>query len=205
MTKFCGITDRRHVEILHWILIEHDLNEIEDVLQRRGIPNEVPEFDNMPHDPVSGEALVFLGLNAKPLDVDGKDTTQRHFHGRREQANIQQESGDAVRSFIDKFNLASFFQNKISKSWQGEAKNMLSHVCRLENMDPFLLLPQRQDIWSQRVRKAGGFPDDVVGVVFDENITSDKKYFPSRSTQSFPARCMTCSLIARTCNRFLSF
>lgn len=190
MARFCGINDQSHVAILHWMLIEQDLNEIEDILQRRGVPNEIPEFDNLPHDPSSGDVLVFLGVNVKPLDIDGRDTAQRRFQGRRESFNHHQPSSsdDAVRSFIHKFNLANSFQNKIAQPWQeGEVRNMLSHICRLENMDPFLLLPQRNNLWTQRVRKVGGHVDDVVGVVFDENITSKRKIHPLRSTQTFPA------------------
>jgi hypothetical protein len=83
-----GISDPLHVAILHFILIEHDCNEIKNVLQRHGIPNDLPEFDNMPHDPISGEALVFSGLNAKPLDLDGKDTTQRYLFWGSKGANV---------------------------------------------------------------------------------------------------------------------
>ena len=38
---------------------------------------------------------------------------------------------------------------------------MLSHICQLENIDLFLLLPQKNDLWTERVRKAGGYPDEV--------------------------------------------
>jgi hypothetical protein len=50
---------------------------------------------------------------------------------------------------------------------------MLSHICRLENMDPFLLLPQRESLWERQVRKAGGYPDDYIGVIFNEKPTTD--------------------------------
>lgn len=193
MTKFCGITDRSYVAILHRILIEHDLNEIEDVLQRRGVPNDLPEFDNMPHDVASGEALRFSSLDAKPWEENDKDTTQRLYTGRRKKHrprafNGGQESTRAVKSFVDKFNLANCFQSKLTQPWQeAEPRNMLSHICRLENMDPFLLLPQETGIWHQRVRKAGGYPDDHVGILFDQNSISKRKPYPSRSAQTFPA------------------
>lgn len=188
MTKLCGITDRSYVAILHWILIERDLNEIEEVLQRRGVPNSLPEFDRLPHDMQSGEALVFSGLDA--LNLDDEDTTQRRYMGRssRRQERNGHESTDVVKSFIDKFNLASSFQKKLTQSWQeAEAQNMLSHICRLENMDPFMLLPQNHDPWTQRLKKAGGFPDDWTGVLFNERPEPRKKQYSSRSARTFPA------------------
>jgi hypothetical protein len=185
ITKLCGITEPFHIAILHWILVEHDLKEIEDVLQRRGIPDDLPEFDNMTRNAADGENVIFSGLDAENLE-------QRRYHGRKPKHQPKpsdaRESVDAVQSFINKFNLANSFQSKITQSWQdAEAKNMLSHICRLENMDPFILLPQRNDCWTQRIRKAGGYPDDHVGVVFDEKVASDKKDHLSRSAQIFPA------------------
>lgn len=54
-------------------------------------------------------------------------------------------------------------------------------------MDPFSLLPQRIDPWTQRVRQAGGFLDQTVGIVFNEKSTAYGFERHTRSAQVFPA------------------
>jgi hypothetical protein len=64
---------------------------------------------------------------------------------------------------------------------------MLSHVCRLEDMDPFLLLPLTQPhLFDEKVRQAGGFPDQKMIFMYDQQISEPRKSIP-RSIQSFPA------------------
>jgi hypothetical protein len=175
MTKFCGITDPAHVAILHWILAEDDLEEIERVLERRGLPNDVPEFDELSQDG-SGVRLSFSGLKAKVLGGESENTSSRRYKGRKKANHAstdKSESADAVQDFVKKFDLTSFFGKKITQPWQhAEAKNMLSHICRLENMDLFMLLPQRDNPWTRQARKAGGYPDDHVRVIFDRKPTT---------------------------------
>jgi hypothetical protein len=230
VAKFCEITDPSHVAILHWILAEDDLKEIEDVLQRRGIPNDLPEFDKLTQDVTEDQSvrLSFSGLNARSLDLESEYSLQRPYKGpekdsqgvllviqesekslqrryegsekgsqavlpdKQESENSlqrpykgpkkdsqevlpdKQESVDAIQSFVNKFNFASSFGKEITRSWQDvEPKTMLSHICRLENMDPFMLLPQRESIWERERRKAGGYPDDYFGVIFNEKPTTD--------------------------------
>jgi len=182
LTEFCGIKNPSHMAIVHWILMQKDLKEIDDVLQRRGIADDIPEF----RMPVAGEDIVFSGLD----ETDDSDIKSRSYVGRKEKLKPSggEESVDAVQSFIDRFNLATTFKNKINQAWKdGESTNMLSHICRLENMDPFLLLPQKNDHWVERVQKAGGHPDDYIGLAFDEETSSFKKEHLLRSTQVFPA------------------
>jgi hypothetical protein len=189
MTKFCGITDPAHVAILHWILAEDDLKDIERVLERRGIPNDVPEFDELPQDG-NGIRLSFSGLKAKVLGGESENTSSRRYKSRKKAnraSTEKSESADAVQDFVKKFDLTNAFGKKITQSWRhAEAKNMLSHICRLENMDPFMLLPQRDNPWTRQVRKAGGYPDDYVGVFFDGKPTT-RGVQHTKGSQTFPA------------------
>ena len=175
VTKFCEITDTSHVAILHWILAQDDLKEIEDIVQRRGIPNDLPEFDKFTKDGTEDQSLrlSFSGLNAMSLDLESEDSLQRPYKGskkdsqavlphKQEPENSLQrpykgpkkdnqevlpdkpesvDANHAIQSFVNQFNFASSFGKEITRSWQDvEAKTMLSHICRLENMDPFVLL-----------------------------------------------------------------
>jgi hypothetical protein len=192
MTKFCGITDPSHVAILHWILAEDNLKEIERILERRGLPNDVPEFDELSQD-VTGDQglrLSFSGLKAKVLGGESENTSSRQYKGRKKANHASAyklESGDAVQDFVKKFDLTSSFRKKITQPWQhAEVKNMLSHICRLENMDPFMLLPQRDNPWTRQVMKAGGYPDDHVGVIFDGKPTTRGNQH-TKGSRTFPA------------------
>jgi hypothetical protein len=188
MTKFCGIINPSHIAILHWILAENNLQEIERVLQRRGISNDVPDFDRLSQDGTGGEKLSFSGLNAESLDADS-DVNGRRYRGRGNQGVLPDkwQSVDAIQSFVNRFDLASSFRKKITRPWQdAEAKNMLSHICRLENMDPFMLLPQRDHPWARQVRKVGGYPDDYIAVVFDGKSTTRTRQH-TKGSQTFPA------------------
>jgi hypothetical protein len=168
MTRFCGISDSAHITLLHWILTEPELKEIEDALQRRNIPNDIPEFD---------------GTSAS----GGK--SHREYHDVSEsRLGYEQESLNAMQSFVNRFNLASSFKNRIAQPWEEtEVENMLSYVCRLENVDPFWLLPQKDGAAAQRIRLAGGQPDGFVGVFFDRKPDSQYKYHLSRNLRTFPA------------------
>jgi len=48
ISNFCGLTDPNHIAMLQYILMSTSNEDIEDLLQRRGVPNVIPEFDQ--HD-----------------------------------------------------------------------------------------------------------------------------------------------------------
>jgi hypothetical protein len=195
LARFCSIVDPNHCTVLHWLLAENNLLEIEDIFQRRGISNELPTFDLIARAPPRSNIPTVLDTHIPsypPYDVTNKTDAQRKFHGRRNdlEAGSAGKGGtqDGVQALVDKFNLANSFQKTMTQPWQAtEAENLLSHVCRLEHMDPFSLLPQRTDPWSRRIRQAGGYPDQVVGIVFDEKPTAYDYEHHSRSAQVFPA------------------
>jgi hypothetical protein len=46
LANFAEIQDPKHFTLLLYLLMQEDLKGIEDILQRRGISNNVPEFDS---------------------------------------------------------------------------------------------------------------------------------------------------------------
>jgi hypothetical protein len=168
MTKFCGIVDSSHITLLDWILTESDISEIEDALQRRNVPDEVPEFDKEA-DPNNRSKRELFDVSQRRLDYE-------------------KSSLNAMQSFVDRFNLASSFKSRIAQPWEDtEVESMLSYVCRLENLDPFWLLPQKGGPAAQKIRQAGGQPDGFVGVFFDRKSDSHYKYHLKRNLKTFPA------------------
>lgn len=163
MTKFCGITDSAHITLLHWILREPDIGKIEDILQRRNIPNKFPELYT--------EHVHFQG----------------EYDSQTEESESEELIWDSVETFVNNFNLVRYSRNMIASPWQGsKCGRILSHVCNLENMDPFMLLPQNIDHWTRKARQAGAQFDDVVATSFTYRQDSHHKYDLLRS-QSFPA------------------
>lgn len=87
LAKFCCIIDAGHCTVLHWLLAENNLEEIEDIFQRRGISNELPAFDLISKAPSRHALETVLATHIPsylPFDVPSKADTQRKFHGRRE-------------------------------------------------------------------------------------------------------------------------
>jgi hypothetical protein len=46
LANFGEIKDSKHFTLLLYLLMQDDLKSIEDTFQRRGIPNDIPEFDS---------------------------------------------------------------------------------------------------------------------------------------------------------------
>jgi hypothetical protein len=192
LAKFCSIVDFKYCTVLHWLLAETNMEEIGDIFRRRGISNDLPAFDliakNPPRRTIETVLDTHIGSHL-PIEVTDEAHAQRKFHGRRDNGETQPgATKDGVQGLVDKFNIADSFQKTMTQPWQAtEAENLLSHVCRLENMDPFSLLPQRTDPWTRRIRQAGGYPDQLVGIVFDEKTTACDYERHTRSAQIFPA------------------
>jgi hypothetical protein len=175
MTKFCGITDPTHVMILHWMLNEYDLREIEDNLNRRGI-RSVPGFDGP-------------GMSQDELNTLLDSEARRQYHGRGSRfAVADPNSLDVVRSFIDRFNRTSQFRSQINRPWQEvEAERMLSHVCTIDNIDPISLLPQKRTSLSPKAWSPDGNLGEQSTIVFSETSALDYTNRLSRNSQVFPA------------------
>jgi hypothetical protein len=59
LANFGEIKDLKYLPILLYILMQDDLQSIEDTLQRRGIPNDIPEFNSINGKPPSISKINF--------------------------------------------------------------------------------------------------------------------------------------------------
>jgi hypothetical protein len=75
---------------------------------------------------------------------------------------------DAVSSFMARFSAVSQRDNTKARPWSKTNTDLvLSHLCRLENVDPYALLPQTNvSLWKERLRQAGAYPDDPTSISF---------------------------------------
>jgi len=195
MTKFCGIANPIHTAILHRILMVGDLKEIEDVMQRKGIPDDVPEFDTMLRNLAEG-GTFHSESNFTSTPLETSNGVERKYRGRkaRREAKFRHplpqeyDSMDVMQSFVEKFHIKAAIKDMVTQPWEAsQAEKMLSHICRLEDMNPYSLLPQKRDPFQQKVKQAGGFPDDQIGLIFNNDETANSLAYLSRSAQTFPA------------------
>jgi hypothetical protein len=42
LTAFCGLQDATHISLLHWVISEPSITEIETMFRRRGLHSDVP-------------------------------------------------------------------------------------------------------------------------------------------------------------------
>jgi len=175
MAKFCGITDQTNERLLYSILVEHNIKDIEDILQRRGI-QLIPGYDDPGISKYESQTLL-------------SSEAQRQYYGRGMHfAPENPDSLDAVRSFINQFNLASSFKNQINRPWQEvEPGMMLSHICRIENIDPISLLPQNKTSLSRNMSQPSGLFDKPASIVFSQKPALDYTNRHSRNAEVFPA------------------
>jgi hypothetical protein len=59
LANFGEIKDLKYFPILLYVLMQEDLQSIEDTLQRRGIPNDIPEFKSINGKPPSISKINF--------------------------------------------------------------------------------------------------------------------------------------------------
>jgi len=176
MAKFCGITDQTNERLLYSILVEDNIKLIEDILQRRGIQC-ILGFDD-PDILKEDASQTLLSSEA-----------QRQYYGQgMHSVSADPDPLDAVRSFINQFNLASSFQGIINRPWQEvEPGKMLSHVCKMENIDPISLLPQNGTSLSRNISQPNMFFDQPASIVFSEKSALDYTNRHSRNAEVFPA------------------
>jgi hypothetical protein len=99
--------------------------------------------------------------------------------------NREEGLDSAVSSFMARFSAISQWDNTKARPWsKTDTDLILSHLCRLENVDPYLLLPQKDpSLWNQRLRQAGAYLDDPTSIGFLHDSPDDHL----RPTRLFPA------------------
>ena len=189
LTKFCGFEEAGKIRLLDFILSEHDLDEIDNELSRRGYPRAVPEFDGISLD--TGNLSDLLRTKPSKRAIESR----RQFCGRKpivKRTQIRKAATsnqpDTVQSFLKKFNMANTFQDRLSRPWaEAEGDAMLAHLCRLENIDPWMLLPQEQSDWNSFLRSRDYVPGTITGVHWNTERNIHNKGHPLNTSNSFPA------------------
>ncbi|CZR62635.1 uncharacterized protein PAC_12532 [Phialocephala subalpina] len=167
--------------------------------EKNSVPFVVSRTPHMSHS--------FIGLSpsqtsrrSKPDKESrtGRKKGKRNYHskprrpprGRKTQQGGKSSTLDVVQLFMDQFNRASSWSDIAAQPWDKiGADEMLSHLCRLENVDPYSLL-SRDEIdspWNKRLKAGGAFPDDAAGFFFKEDPVIHKKNRFLRPAQHFPA------------------
>lgn len=172
ITTFCQLTDASHVAILHGVMTETHSGDIDAIFERRGLQKDAPEF----------RALI----DSKKLSPNFWSSSARRHWKEDEYLQNQEATFDVVSEFMSRFITLNRWDNAKARPWSNtETDSVLSHLCRLENVDPYSLLPQTDHSpWSRRLRQAGAFVDDPTSISFVH--TSGKKS-RDRPSRIFPA------------------
>jgi hypothetical protein len=154
LTTFCQLTDASHIALLHWLMSETDIREIANVFERRGLQHDIPEVKMLEQS---------RSLNPH-FWGDASGSSQDYFS----QMENEAATLDAVSTFMNRFEKINQWDDTKARKWSKTNTDMvLSHLCRLENVDPYSLLPQTsRDPWLQRLQRGGGFSDDPTSIAF---------------------------------------
>lgn len=171
LTTFCQLTNASHVALLHWVMTETNTGEMEAIFERRGLQTDAPEV----------KALI--DSQHPNANFWAKSTSKRQ--GDAEHSQDREATLDAVSLFMARFTAINQWDNTRARSWsKTDTDLVLSHFCRLENVDPYLLLPQKDpSLWNQRLRQAGAYLDDPTSISF----LHDSPDGHLRPTRLFPA------------------
>jgi hypothetical protein len=194
LSTFCCLTDASHISLLHWLISEPHIEEIEALFKRKGLQNDVPELEALSESLERGKNPQFWD-SQDPGHIRRK--VKRHYHGKPREALRQRKrqaagapSLDVVQSFMAQFEKANSWNNIASRPWREVGtEEMLAHLCRLESIDPYTFLAKNdsESAWNKKIKKAGAYPDDPAGFLFHEDPMLHKKNNFLRPAQRFPA------------------
>jgi hypothetical protein len=163
LAKFAGISDAKHVMLLLYILMQNDMSLIQDTLQRRGISNELPEFDQItgksrpPHHLRSAIDNKEPGI-AKPEEPDqsviprrqptqSETANSRLRFRRRARPHFNEQASQSIAAFIDRFERVNILKKKEIAPWNAsDAAGLLAKICEIENRDAAPFLPQIETV-----------------------------------------------------------
>jgi hypothetical protein len=175
LTTFCELKDASNVTLLHWVMTETNTGEMEAIFERRGLQKDAPEV----------KALI--DSQNPNAHFWAKSTTRSQ--GDAKHSKDHEAVLDAVSSFMARFSAVSQRDNTKARPWSKTNTDLvLSHLCRLENVDPYALLPQTNvSLWKERLRQAGAYPDDPTSISFVHNLSDDGTKPHLRPIRLFPA------------------
>ncbi|KAF2852960.1 hypothetical protein T440DRAFT_466522 [Plenodomus tracheiphilus IPT5] len=171
LAQLCSFDHPTQIRLLEFVLNEPDPNEILGELSRRGFPEPSSElakiFDTKPpgnfldadytprKDPVIDEKV-------DQYQFQGHTPNTRRYRSRR----ADEDTPDNVQEFLQKFNMVNVFQGQLAQPWaEAGADNLLAHVCKLDDVNPWTLLPRNRNQWDELL-KAKGKPPGVATSTF---------------------------------------
>lgn len=141
LALFADIKEPKHITLLLYILAQNDLTLIENTLLRRGVSNELPDFDVL----VDAEE----GLNRLPRKKDIEQKTVAKTQAvpirlrKAEFPCIARKHNSEVDSFIQRLKRQSDLRKKERDSWAiSDAVGFFTKICKLEGQEATLLLPK---------------------------------------------------------------
>jgi hypothetical protein len=172
ITAFCQLNDASHVALLHGVMTEIHAADMEAIFQRRGLHKDAPEFSTL--------------IDSKKLNPKFWSSSTRRNWEEDEYLQDEEATFDAVSKFMSRFTAVDRWDNSKARPWSNTNTDLvLSHLCRLENVDPYSLLPQTTNSpWSRRLRQSGAYLDDPTSISFVHNSGKQSRDRPARV---FPA------------------
>jgi hypothetical protein len=175
LAAFCRLTEASHVALLHAVMTEIYSSDMEAIFNRRGLHQDAPEFN----------ALV----GSSKLNPDFWSGSASRYNGDADYWEDEEATFDAVSRFMRRFTALNQWDDAKARPWsKTRTDSVLSHLCRLENVDPYSLLPQTSlSRWGGRLRNDGAFLDDPTSISFIHPSSVSGKKSRLRPYRLFPA------------------
>ena len=173
LANFYQLTEASHVAVLHAVMTEKYSGDMKAIFDRRGLHQDAPEFNTL--------------MDSRKLNPSFWSGSASRHHGDADYWEDQEATFHTVSKFMNRF--TNRWDNAKARPWsQTKTDSLLSHLCRLENVDPYKLLPQTGlSPLRRRLRQEGAFPDDPTSISFIQEPSDSGKNSLLRPHRLFPA------------------
>jgi hypothetical protein len=188
LATLCSFEHPTQIRLLEFILNEPDHGEILCELSRRGFPEIGNELTKILEAPPPDNILDAEYKLPKKTPTVRTSTTEDHVQFRGHARNTRRfrrrredhQAPDNVQAFIGKFNMANAFREQLAKPWaEAGAENLLAHACRLDDVNPWNLLPRNRNQWDELLAMKGKAPGVSTGTFWSSNRQLQGKQFLS--------------------------
>jgi hypothetical protein len=198
LSVLCSLSHLSQVRLLEFILNEPDADEIRGELSRRGFPQLTTEIMRiLETEPLVKDSDVILtGQETHDSTLlPTKDGFRFYGHTpntrRYRRPRADYDNDGSVKAFLSKFNIANAFGEQLTQPWdEAGAENLLAHACRLDDVDPWNLLPRNRNQWDELLKAKGKPPGVATGTFWSANRhVQGKGYLGDRRNvrNSYPA------------------
>ena len=175
LATLCCFEHPTQIRLLEFILNEPDSSEILGELSRRGFPPPGIEIMKiLETSPLDNILDMEYSAQGDPASYAAEDKNQFSGHNpntkryRRPRADF--DVPDNIHAFIRKFNVANSFQQQLTQPWaDAGADNLLAHACKLNDVNPWNLLPRNRNQWDELLRAKGKSPSVATGTFWSAN------------------------------------